>query len=68
MRPQLQWVVVAAVPSVVDFAIGILGGAGLANWPRFVLATVPGLLLGLLLADAVAQLADGSGEQPPRIT
>jgi uncharacterized membrane protein len=60
-KPALWWVVAAAVPSVIDFLVGIIGLPGLPNWPRFALALAPGILLGLLLADAVAQLAAGNG-------
>jgi uncharacterized membrane protein len=60
-KPTLRWVVVAAIPSAIDFLVGIIGLPGLANWPRFFLAVVPGIMLGLLLADAVAQLAGGNG-------
>jgi uncharacterized membrane protein len=57
LRPNLVWIGVAIAPSVVDFALAQLGLPHLSNWPRFGLATAPGLLFGLLLADAVAELS-----------
>lgn len=48
-----KWLAAAAAPSVIDFALGLLGLPDLTNWPRFVVAFVPGLLLGFVLADAI---------------
>lgn len=56
-QPRLRWLVAAAVPSVVDFALGLVDLPTLSNWPRFAVALAPGLLAGLLLADAVCRLA-----------
>ena len=54
---RLRWLVVAAVPSILDFILGLVHMPTLANWPRFTLALVPGLLAGLLLAAAVCDIA-----------
>jgi uncharacterized membrane protein len=53
-RPRLRWLLLAAAPSAIDFALGLFDLPDLANWPRFAVATVPGFVLGLLLADAVS--------------
>lgn len=55
-QPRLRWLVVAAAPSVVDFVLGLLHLPTLANWPRFTVALLPGLVAGLLLADAICRL------------
>jgi uncharacterized membrane protein len=54
---RFRWLVVAAAPSIVDFGLGLVQLPALPNWPRFVLALVPGFLAGLLLADAVCEIA-----------
>lgn len=54
---RVRWLVVAAVPSIVDFILGLFNLPTLANWPRFALALAPGLLAGLLLSDAVCEIA-----------
>lgn len=61
-RPRWKIVALAAAPSIIDFVFGQLGLPTLANWPRFAMATVPGLLLGLLLADAISSAAGGDEE------
>lgn len=48
-----KWLAAAAAPSAIDFALGLLDLPDLTNWPRFGFAFVPGLLLGLVLADAI---------------
>jgi len=53
LRPGWRWVLLAAAPSVIDFGLGLVGLPDLPNWPRFGVAVVPGLLLGLLLAEAI---------------
>lgn len=58
VRPPLRWIAVVAVPSVLDFVLGLLDLPSLENWPRFALASSAGLLLGLLLADAICSIAD----------
>jgi uncharacterized membrane protein len=54
--PRLRWLVAAAIPTVVDFALGLAGLPSLSNWPRLAVAIPPGLLLGLALADAIVDL------------
>jgi uncharacterized membrane protein len=58
VRPRLRWIAVVAVPSVLDFGLGLLALPSLDNWPRFTLASGAGLLLGLLLADAIWSIAN----------
>ena len=60
VRPTLRWLAIAAAPSVVDFALGLVDLPTLSNWPRFAVAVVPGLLFGLLVADAVAEVVSDS--------
>ncbi len=61
VRPALRWLAIAAAPSIVDFALGLVDLPTLANWPRFTVALVPGLLFGLLVADAVAEVVSEAG-------
>jgi uncharacterized membrane protein len=63
-RPRVVWIAAASIPSIVDFTLGLVGFPSLSNWPRFVIALGPGLLLGLLLADAVVELATTRDEGP----
>jgi uncharacterized membrane protein len=63
-RPKIWWVALAALPSVVDFAIGFTGLPTLPSWPRFAVAVVPATMVGLLLADAIASV--GADSSPPR--
>lgn len=56
-RFRLRWIVIAAAPSVLDFGLGLVHLPTLPNWPRFIFALVPGFLAGLLLADAVCEIA-----------
>jgi len=67
---RVRWLVVAAVPSILDFGLGLVNMPTLANWPRFTLAVVPGLLTGLLLADAVCKIATrpATSTSAPEIT
>lgn len=66
VRPPLKWIIVALIPSLVDFALAFSGLPSLSNWPRFVLALAPGFLVGLLLTDAIADIAVKVG--PPGVT
>ncbi|MCU0306107.1 MAG: DUF2085 domain-containing protein [Thermoanaerobaculales bacterium] len=63
-RPGWRWLAAAVLPSAVDFALGLVGLPDLPNWPRFALAVVPGLLLGLLLADAICSTVE-LNRRPP---
>jgi uncharacterized membrane protein len=56
-RPHMRTLAITAAPSVLDFTFGVAGLPSLSNWPRFALAIAPGVVLGLLLADALAGLA-----------
>ena len=51
--PGWKWLAVAVTPSVIDFTLGLLELPDLSNWPRFAAAFIPGLLLGMVLADAI---------------
>ena len=55
LRP--RWLVAAAVPSIIDLVFVLAGFSALTNWPRFTAALFPGLVAGLMLADAVCKLA-----------
>ena len=56
IRPRLIWLAIALTPSAVDFLMAFTGLPNLTNWPRFVVAVPPGLVLGLLLADAIGDV------------
>ena len=62
-QPRFRWLIVAAIPSVIDFISGLVHLPTLSNWPRFGVALIPGLLAGLLLADAVCKIAKPRSEQ-----
>jgi len=61
VRPALATLVAAAVPTLVDVAAGLAGLPSLSSWPRFAIAVAPGAVLGLLLADALADIASHIG-------
>lgn len=63
-RPRLIWVAAALAPSVVDFTLALTGLPSLSNWPRAIVAVPPGLLLGLLFADAVGDVVGRIGPPP----
>jgi len=65
-RPRFRWLVAAAAPSILDFTLGLVHLPNLANWPRFAVAVAPGLVAGLLLADAVCRLARRPAPPPDR--
>jgi hypothetical protein len=72
VRPRPLWLAVAAAPTLVDVALNLLGGAALANVPRFLVAAPAGLVLGLYLAEGISDVvARGLGPatrvEPPRI-
>lgn len=64
-----RWLLAAAAPSVIDFALGLIHLPTLGNWPRFGVALLPGFLAGLLLADAICEIAAPRREAlvPPKI-
>lgn len=64
-RPSWRWVMAAAAPSIVDFFVGLTGLPCLPNWPRFGAAFVPGLLIGLLVADAICATVVLNHRQTP---
>lgn len=68
IRPGWKWLAAAAAPSVIDFALGLLDLPDLTNWPRFGFAFVPGLLLGLVLADAICATVVLNRPRPRRGT
>jgi uncharacterized membrane protein len=55
-RLGLRALLVAAAPSVVDFGLGLAGLPSLANLPRALVALPLGLVLGLLLAQGLAEI------------
>ncbi len=64
-RPKMRWLAAAALPSIIDFILGLVDLPTLANWPRFVAALIPGLLAGLLLANAISSLSASEIDEPP---
>jgi uncharacterized membrane protein len=63
-RPTFRVVLAASLPTFLDVAAGLIGLPSLPNWPRFLVAGAPGAVIGLLLADAVADLAARVGPPP----
>ena len=63
-RPTFPVLIAASLPTVLDVTAGLTGLPGLPNWPRFVIAVAPGAVLGLLLANAVADIAARVGPPP----
>jgi uncharacterized membrane protein len=63
-RPTASVLLAASLPTVLDVAVGLIGLPGLPNWPRFFIAMAPGAVVGLLLADAIADLAERVGPPP----
>lgn len=57
VRPSFRWLLAACAPTLLDFVAAQLGLPSLSNWPRFLLALPPGILMGLLLADAIAGIS-----------
>ncbi|MDX1390259.1 MAG: DUF2085 domain-containing protein [Acidobacteriota bacterium] len=65
---RLTWLIVAVAPSVVDVAAGVVGLGGLPNVPRLLVALPAGVVLGLLLGEAVLDLASSIRERRKRST
>ncbi len=65
-RAALATLVAASAPTVVDFAASLAGLPSLPSWPRFAIAVAPGAVLGLLLADAAADVAAHVGRPAER--
>ncbi len=63
-QPPLRWLAAAATPSIIDFILGFTGLPTLANWPRFVAALLPGLVVGLMVAEAVCRMTAGNRSAP----
>jgi len=63
-RPTVPVLLAASLPTVLDVAAGLIGLPSLPNWPRFLIAVAPGAVFGLLVADAVADLAARVGPPP----
>jgi uncharacterized membrane protein len=57
-RPRPRWLLVVALPSAVDVALGLLGLPSLSNLPRLAVALPLGLICGLYLADGIAESVD----------
>jgi uncharacterized membrane protein len=55
-RTRRRLLLVALAPTLVDVLAGRLGLGGLAELPRFLVALPPGVLLGMLLAEGLADL------------
>jgi uncharacterized membrane protein len=63
-RPRPRWLLIAAVPTILDFALGQVGLPSLGNWPRFALALPLGLLAGLFLGDALLEIVRRNTNPP----
>ncbi len=65
-RPRPIWLAIIAIPSIIDFAAGLVGLPGLENWPRFILALPLGLLAGLYVGDALIEIVrlNSAGKNP----
>jgi uncharacterized membrane protein len=55
--PERVWLLVAVIPTGVDFAMGHLIGVSLPNLARMIVAIPAGLMLGIYLAIGLADLA-----------
>lgn len=67
-RSRLTWLMVASAPSVIDVVAGFVGLGGLSNAPRLLVAVPAGVVLGLLLGEAVIDLAQSIRERKERST
>lgn len=56
LRPRPRWLLIIAIPSVIDFAAARAGLPSAGNWVRFGMATPLGLLAGFYLADALIEI------------
>jgi len=63
-RPTVPVLLATSLPTVLDVAAVLIGLPSLPNWPRFLVAVAPGAVFGLLLADAVVDLAGRIGPPP----
>ena len=62
-RPRPLWLVILAVPTVLDFLAGQLGLPSLGNWSRLAVALPLGLVAALFLGDALITIvAANSGD------
>lgn len=61
-RLGLRTLAAIAAPSFLDFGLGLVGLPSLPNLPRLLLALPLGLACGLLLAQALADLAAGRAD------
>ena len=48
---------------MIDFGFGVVGLPDLPNWPRLGVAVVPGLLVGLLVAEAISSTVELNSRQ-----
>jgi uncharacterized membrane protein len=58
LRPRPRWLLIVALPTAVDVALGLTGLPSLPNLPRFAVALPLGLICGLYLADGIAEAID----------
>ncbi len=67
-RPTFTALLVVAAPSVVDFALGLVGLPSLPNLPRLLVALPLGAAVGSALAVAAADAFGTAGNRRPRDT
>ena len=58
LRVQPRWLVIAVIPSAIDFAAGVLGLPHLPNWPRFAIATPVGFLCAVFLVIGIVDTVE----------
>jgi len=55
---RLTWLLAASAPTLIDVGVRVVGLPGLPNLPRMLVALPAGVVLGMLLGEALADLGD----------
>jgi uncharacterized membrane protein len=63
---RVVWLIAATAPTFIDVGARLVGLQGLANIPRLLVALPAGLVLGLLLGEALIELARRTNGKSPR--
>jgi uncharacterized membrane protein len=61
-RPHPIWLLVVTVPTVIDWALGVVGLASTGNGLRFALAVPLGWVAALFLGDALIEIVRGNSK------
>jgi uncharacterized membrane protein len=67
-RPHPGWLVAFAIPTAVDWLLGVTGIAASGSWLRFALGAPLGFIVALYLSDALIEIVRknlGRGAEPP---